>query len=60
MWSHGSELRQMVSHPIHSFAELLCAPRRARLTRFLIVEVEGVVEYKSLPSGLHNVHEDLM
>lgn len=35
MWSHGSELRQKVSHPIHSFAELLCAPRRARLTRFL-------------------------
>ncbi|KAJ5359174.1 uncharacterized protein N7496_011587 [Penicillium cataractarum] len=24
------------------------------------VEVEGVVEYKSLPSGLHNVHEDLI
>ncbi|KAJ5780020.1 hypothetical protein N7457_005180 [Penicillium paradoxum] len=24
------------------------------------VEVEGVVEYKSLPSGLHNVHEDLV
>lgn len=25
-----------------------------------IVEVEGVVEYKSLPSGLHNVTEDLV
>jgi hypothetical protein len=24
------------------------------------VEVEGVVEYKSLPSGLHNVYEDLI
>ncbi|KAJ5146830.1 hypothetical protein N7526_000182 [Penicillium atrosanguineum] len=24
------------------------------------VEVEGVVEYKSLPSGLHNVNEDLV
>lgn len=24
------------------------------------VEVEGVVEYKSLPSGLHNVAEDLV
>lgn len=25
-----------------------------------IVDVEGVVEYKSLPSGLHNVSEDLV
>jgi hypothetical protein len=24
------------------------------------VEIEGVVEYKSLPSGLHNVSEDLV
>ncbi len=24
------------------------------------VELEGVVEYKSLPSGLHKVKEDLM
>lgn len=24
------------------------------------VELEGVVEYKSLPSGLHNVTEDLV
>jgi hypothetical protein len=24
------------------------------------VEVEGAVEYKSLPSGLHNVSEDLV
>ncbi|KAJ5625146.1 hypothetical protein N7510_001455 [Penicillium lagena] len=29
-------------------------------TDFGIVEVEGVVEYKSLPSGLHNVTEDLV
>lgn len=27
---------------------------------YLIVDVEGVVEYKSLPSGLHNVTEDLV
>lgn len=26
----------------------------------VLVEVEGVVEYKSLPSGLHNVTEDLV
>lgn len=24
------------------------------------VEIDGAVEYKSLPSGLHNVHEDLV
>lgn len=24
------------------------------------VDIEGVVEYKSLPSGLHNVTEDLV
>ncbi|KAJ5314685.1 uncharacterized protein N7443_001569 [Penicillium atrosanguineum] len=29
-------------------------------TGAVIVEVEGVVEYKSLPSGLHNVNEDLV
>jgi hypothetical protein len=25
-----------------------------------LVELEGAVEYKSLPSGLHNVKEDLV
>ena len=25
-----------------------------------VVQLEGVVEYKSLPSGLHNVEEDLV
>jgi hypothetical protein len=24
------------------------------------VQLEGVVEYKSLPSGLHNIKEDLV
>lgn len=31
-----------------------------RADRIEIVEVEGAVEYKSLPSGLHNVSEDLV
>jgi DENN domain-containing protein 11 len=26
----------------------------------LIVELEGVVDFKSLPSGLHNVKQDLV
>lgn len=30
------------------------------LLTICIVELENVVEYKSLPSGLHNVREDLM
>jgi hypothetical protein len=25
-----------------------------------LVDMEGVVEYKSLPSGLHNIKEDLV
>ena len=25
-----------------------------------LVDIEGVVEYKSLPSGLHTVEQDLM
>jgi DENN domain-containing protein 11 len=32
----------------------------ARLSLTAIVPLEGVVEYKSLPSGLHNVEEDLV
>lgn len=28
--------------------------------RILIVQLDGVVEYKSLPSGLHNLDDDIM
>ena len=33
---------------------------RNELTPRNIVNVDGIVEYKSLPSGLHNVSEDLV
>ncbi len=29
-------------------------------SKALLVELSESVEFKSLPSGLHNVHEDLM
>lgn len=30
------------------------------IIQFIPVQLEGVVEYKSLPSGLHNVQSDLV
>lgn len=39
---------------------LLATRTQADVVTGWIVEVEGVVEYKSLPSGLHNVTEDLV
>lgn len=59
MWFLGKELRQVVSDRMRSYRAPLCFLRR-KANDSCIVEVEGVVEYKSLPSGLHNVREDLM
>ena len=39
---------------------LLATRTQADVVTGCLVEVEGVVEYKSLPSGLHNVTEDLV
>jgi hypothetical protein len=36
------------------------APQRPEHTLTLAVTLDGVVEYKSLPSGLHNVDQDLV
>lgn len=53
MWFRGSALYQKVSNqPTNSGPEYE--------TDSWTVDVEGVVEYKSLPSGLHNVTEDLV
>lgn len=55
MWFLGSALYRKVSNE-HKLAEAVVGYETDSGT----VDVEGVVEYKSLPSGLHNVTEDLV
>ncbi|CAG7951871.1 unnamed protein product [Penicillium salamii] len=55
MWFLGSALYRKVSNQ-HKLAEAVVEYETDSAT----VDVEGVVEYKSLPSGLHNVTEDLV
>lgn len=54
MWSPGNAQYRAVS--IIDQSEAI----GRRETDSGIVDVEDVVEYKSLPSGLHNVTEDLV
>lgn len=60
-WFHGSERPPEVSKtkspPLRGSQ---VTPPICGANTYLIVDVEGVVEYKSLPSGLHNVTEDLV
>lgn len=57
MWFRGNELLREVSTNLSSRTT---RPQACKTNTSRIVDVEGVVEYKSLPSGLHNVTEDLV
>ncbi len=49
------------SHGSVQFPKVGCTSLAAPATTDVcLVEIEGVVEFKSLPSGLHNVKEDIV